>query len=193
MANTDLVKRLLASADEVEEFPHPSHCDHLHVAFKVMREAAGALAQDTPRQDSQHVLKAEAARPDATDRENPANASPVGGPMGVWQPAAAGPPEAPLFSLAADWANACFDTDPRDIWPQDQRRIDAARMAFLECVETVQRGLASNLGIVQVAAAVLHAKQEARTASDGAEAKRNGSTESPVGEPSNSGSTSEGA
>lgn len=40
---------------------------------------------------SQHVLKAEAARPDATDRDVPANASPVGGPMGAGQPAAAGP------------------------------------------------------------------------------------------------------
>jgi hypothetical protein len=46
---------------------------------------------NTPGRDSQHVLKAEAARPDATDREIPANASPVGGPMGVGQPAAAGP------------------------------------------------------------------------------------------------------
>lgn len=39
---------------------------------------------------SQHVLKAEAARPDATDREFPANASPGGGSMGAVQPAAAG-------------------------------------------------------------------------------------------------------
>lgn len=53
-----------------------------------------------PARDSQHVLKAEAARPDATDRENPANASPVGGPMGARQPAAAGPP-APLPRVRA--------------------------------------------------------------------------------------------
>jgi hypothetical protein len=46
---------------------------------------------NTRAQGSQHVLKAEAARPDATDRETPALASPVGGPMGVGQPAAAGP------------------------------------------------------------------------------------------------------
>lgn len=44
----------------------------------------------TPR-DSQHVLKAEASGPDATDREYPATASPVGGPTGAGQPAAAGP------------------------------------------------------------------------------------------------------
>lgn len=42
-------------------------------------------------QASQHVLKAEAHKPDATDRESTANASPVGGPMGAGQPAAAGP------------------------------------------------------------------------------------------------------
>ena len=43
----DEVKRLVTSlresADEVESFPHPSHCDHLHVAFKVMRAAADML------------------------------------------------------------------------------------------------------------------------------------------------------
>lgn len=38
-----LMERLRASAEEVESFPHPSSCDHLHVAFKVMREAADAL------------------------------------------------------------------------------------------------------------------------------------------------------
>lgn len=39
---------------------------------------------------SQHVLKAEANKPDATDRDTTTNGSPVGGPMGVEQPAAAG-------------------------------------------------------------------------------------------------------
>lgn len=42
-------------------------------------------------QTPQHVLKAEAARPDATDRGESADASPGGGPMGAGQPAAAGP------------------------------------------------------------------------------------------------------
>ncbi len=51
-----------------------------------------AQATDTPQAgNSQHVLKAEADGPDATDRENPALASPVGGPMGVGQAAAAAP------------------------------------------------------------------------------------------------------
>lgn len=54
------------------------------------------IAMNYPQLDSQHVLKAEAARPDATDRETPAHASPVGGPMGVGQPAAAGPAGGPL-------------------------------------------------------------------------------------------------
>ena len=40
----ELVRRLMESAEEVESFPHPSHCDHLHSAFKVMRESAAALA-----------------------------------------------------------------------------------------------------------------------------------------------------
>jgi hypothetical protein len=40
---------------------------------------------------SQHVLKAEGASPDATDRGNRANASPDGGPMGVGPAAAADP------------------------------------------------------------------------------------------------------
>lgn len=44
--------------------------------------------------DSQQVLKAEGDGPDATDRETPAMRSPVGGPTGAGQPAAAGPVEA---------------------------------------------------------------------------------------------------
>lgn len=45
----------------------------------------------TEGQDAQQVLKAEPATADATDRAVPANTSPVGGPMGAGQPAAAGP------------------------------------------------------------------------------------------------------
>lgn len=62
-------------------------------AIDVMQRAAVMAADpDTPRAlDSQHVLKATAARPDATDREHPAMASPVGGPMGAGQAAAAAP------------------------------------------------------------------------------------------------------
>lgn len=41
--------------------------------------------------DSQHVLKAEGASPDATDREHAPMASPDGGPMGAGQAAAAAP------------------------------------------------------------------------------------------------------
>lgn len=46
---------------------------------------------DTRAPDSQQVLKADAARRDATDRETPANSSPGVGPMGAGQPADAGP------------------------------------------------------------------------------------------------------
>lgn len=45
-----------------------------------------------PALDPQHVVKAEAATPDATDRGTPATTSPVGGPMGAGQSAAADPP-----------------------------------------------------------------------------------------------------
>lgn len=53
-------------------------------------EGAAAAASIPPELGSQHVVKATAARPDATARETQANASPVGGPMGVVQPSAAG-------------------------------------------------------------------------------------------------------
>lgn len=44
MSHTNpLPERLRASADEVQSFPHPTFCDHLHVAHDVMREAAAAL------------------------------------------------------------------------------------------------------------------------------------------------------
>ena len=48
-------------------------------------------ARITQGQDSQQVLKAEPETADATDRETPANTSPVGGPMGAGQAAAAAP------------------------------------------------------------------------------------------------------
>jgi hypothetical protein len=60
-----------------------------------------------PEQGPQHVLKAEAERPDATDRGAPANASPVGGPTGAGQPAAAGPAGSgsiPIIAFARDRA-----------------------------------------------------------------------------------------
>ena len=54
------------------------------------QRAKAARKEYTEALGSQQVLKAEAATPDATDRDAPADASPVGGPMGVEQPAAAG-------------------------------------------------------------------------------------------------------
>ena len=54
-------------------------------------DRAAAPALDTSAPGSQQVLKAEAARPDATDRETPDTASPGVGPMGAGQPADAGP------------------------------------------------------------------------------------------------------
>lgn len=52
---------------------------------------AAQQATNIAAPDSQQVLKAEATRPDATDREPPAIVSPRGGAMGAGQPAAAGP------------------------------------------------------------------------------------------------------
>jgi hypothetical protein len=40
---SDLVQRLRESADEVMKFPHPSQCDHLHIAHHVMRESADEI------------------------------------------------------------------------------------------------------------------------------------------------------
>lgn len=60
----------------------------------------------------QHVLKAEAARPDATDRSPPAMQSPGVGPMGAWQSADADPPEdhrleAPIRQVVAHQSVSC--------------------------------------------------------------------------------------
>ena len=61
-------------------------------------DRAAAPAPDTSAPGSQQVLKAEAARPDATDRETPDTASPGVGPMGAGQPADAGPTtDVPVF------------------------------------------------------------------------------------------------
>lgn len=70
------------------------------VAFRVLAhlqtlphgtEVMTAALADAIRTDHKQVLKAEPATADATDRGTPASASPDGGPMGVGQPAAAGP------------------------------------------------------------------------------------------------------
>lgn len=55
------------------------------------------------RRHSLQVLKAEASRPDATDCESAATASPDAGPMGAGQPAGAGPigGQAELFAEVA--------------------------------------------------------------------------------------------
>lgn len=50
-----------------------------------------AAQQNSEEQTLQHVVRAEEATPEATDRSVSAIASPDGGPMGAGQPAAAGP------------------------------------------------------------------------------------------------------
>jgi hypothetical protein len=62
--------------------------------FLAYSAALGTLSDTkeyTEGRDPQHVLKAERASADATDRGDRANASPDGGPMGVGQAAAAAP------------------------------------------------------------------------------------------------------
>jgi septal ring factor EnvC (AmiA/AmiB activator) len=70
-------------------------------------------AQDSPAQAPQQVLKAEAETPDATDRGQPVIASPVGGPMGAGQPAAAGPTEGDLQDTHQEGANRDASTGQR--------------------------------------------------------------------------------
>jgi hypothetical protein len=89
-----------------EKGEHMSHCylfDLNIVRNKMLAAGVPARETNTPEsRDSQHVLKAEAARPDATDREIPgSSASPSGGSMGVGQPAAAGPNGVALDSKAS--------------------------------------------------------------------------------------------
>lgn len=68
-----------------------------------------ATAFHTPEPGPQQVLKAEAARPDATDRGAPDIASPGGGPTGAGQPAAAGPAgEGFRFAL---WSNGTLQIE----------------------------------------------------------------------------------
>lgn len=70
-------------------------------------QAAAQASTNTQAQAPQHVLKAEAATPDATDRGAPVITSPDGGPTGAGQPAAAGPTDgehaapSPLEALQA--------------------------------------------------------------------------------------------
>ena len=65
-------------------------CAPIKAGPSTVFELAAGIHGTTPR-DSQHVLKAEPARADATDRESHAHTSPVGGPMGAGQTAAAVP------------------------------------------------------------------------------------------------------
>lgn len=69
--------------------------DRQRAAWLAEQEAAKpkpaqAEAPNTPARDSQQVLKAEAATPDATDRDAPVTTSPSVGSMGAGQPADAG-------------------------------------------------------------------------------------------------------
>jgi hypothetical protein len=64
-------------------------------------EGRAEAGSKTEGRRSQPVVKAEPATADATDREIAAAASPVGGPMGARQPAAAGPAGETLVGVNA--------------------------------------------------------------------------------------------
>jgi hypothetical protein len=81
---------------------------------------AVTATMDTPAQAHQQVLKAEPATADATDRENPATTSPVGGPMGVGQAAAAAPSSGfRMPVLRADFRGLQMDWQPIETAPKD--------------------------------------------------------------------------
>lgn len=80
--------RMCASSEPEASNGSPSGEQGL-AAQEVLR--AADPAEYTEGQHPQQVLKAEPATADATDRGTAADASPGGGPMGVGQPAAAGP------------------------------------------------------------------------------------------------------
>jgi hypothetical protein len=86
------------AGDPWATFPHSPTWHWMHASTCALGSGAYAgactsrrMRFETPLDDSQQVLKAEAARPDATGRECVLYRSPVGGPMGARQPAAAGP------------------------------------------------------------------------------------------------------
>lgn len=90
---------------------HPSSTQRTSgsVSLHGSAPALGAAPAFTPEPGPQQVLKAEAARPDATDRGAPDIASPGGGPTGVGQPAAAGPAgEGCRFAL---WSNGTLQIE----------------------------------------------------------------------------------
>jgi len=105
----------------------------------------------TPVPDSQQVLKAEAARPDATDREQPAIVSPRGGAVGVGQAAAAAPIAEPatlklgvICERLGVTMTAQFLADVLHVRPA---RVDGASRLFTESQYlTICRQLQAHVG-----------------------------------------------
>mgnify|MGYP000166745840 CR=1 FL=1 len=100
----------LAALDKL----HGAACDREIAAVEAARateaEAARqAATESTEGQDSQQVLKAEGASPDATDRDAPADTSPRVGAMGAGQAADEAPAAEPLPAPVARAMAAVFD------------------------------------------------------------------------------------
>lgn len=103
---------LLAALQQILACANVRIDDPRSAAFDAARAAvANATGQNSQAQASQHVLKAEAATPDATDRGAPAITSPDGGPMGAGQPAAAGPEGGASYCYSYDEERFSGDFD----------------------------------------------------------------------------------
>lgn len=94
---------------------------------------ADLAAQTFEGRDSQQVLKAEPTTADATDRDAPAMASPVGGPMGVGQAAAAAPAGGIRVALWSDKrlqiGETCYSVD------ETRAIVDYLKAISLESLE----------------------------------------------------------
>ena len=89
-ARLDQARAMIAKAER--EAAEKIEADRAQFARERAEFAAAQekAAKELEARDAQHVLKAEAPAPDATDRDAPVNTSPSVGSMGVGQPADAG-------------------------------------------------------------------------------------------------------
>ena len=111
---------------------------------------AAEAGSDTEARDSQQVLKAEAATPDATDRDAPVTASPSVGSMGAGQPADAGATGDTLMLLrdalaltkyAAAPFFSKFSTHPKttpEWWAGLREQIETLQPLLVEAIERAE-------------------------------------------------------
>lgn len=123
----------------------------------------------TPERGSQHVVKAEGASPDATDRETPAMQRPGVGPTGTGQPADAG--------AACDWVEV--SSRLKRAWkPRQAVDLDDA-LAQIDAPSTEPKGLAGAARGLATAEQTTH--RGAAHNGAGEDATRDGGPASPGG------------